>query len=776
PTVRITAPQDGSVITEQTTVWADPSDDRAVAKVEFYVEEELATVVTAPPYRATLDLSPHRGRSVSLRAVAYDRALNDAEDEATVAVVRGPAPGITSFQTATLAIPTYPYSHCLQTRSNGPYTYEWLDWDCYGDPAPVPQEYTLLVLENDYLRVTLLPELGGRVYQMIFKPTGHNLFYQNPVIKPTHWGPPEQGWWLAAGGIEWCLPVDEHGYEWGIPWAWSVVTSTAGVTVTVRDTEAPNRVRARVDLFLPADRAYLAVTPHLENPTGDDLSYKFWLNASLAPGPENRPTAGLEFIFNAAEMSVHSTGDDRLPGHWPTQPTGPDYRFGWPVHNGTDFSRLGNWQEWLGFFEAPQAAADFIGVYSHDAGEGVARAFPSHVARGTKGFAFGWANPIDWHEWTDDGSGGVELHGGGAPTFWDTATLTAGQTLAWTEYWYPTGAIGTLSAATREAALGVRLSGGRFHIGLHTTAAREGGETTLHVWDRATCTELAHWELPAISPESPFLASVPSGGRSLEEIAVVYLDDGGNLLVGVNPTDCLPPEAQVEPLPPWVPTTSFTVTWSGEDTWENIAGYDVQLRDGYEGAWTDWLTETTVTAAIFTGQHGHTYFFRARARDLAGNQGTFTDEEWGQAFTTVLTEPAPVLVTSRKAATPRLFPPDRAVAYTLLLSNTGNLTASATLTDVVPTAMVVLTETLNATSGPAPTHAGGAIHWAGTVPPDGTVRVTYTLSPTAATPVGVALTNTVELGGSVLGPLTRRETVTQAHLLWLPLVAREWIP
>jgi hypothetical protein len=41
-------------------------------------------------------------------------------------------------------------------------------------------------MENAYLRVTLLPELGGRVYQMIFKPTNHNEFYQNPVIKPTH--------------------------------------------------------------------------------------------------------------------------------------------------------------------------------------------------------------------------------------------------------------------------------------------------------------------------------------------------------------------------------------------------------------------------------------------------------------------------------------------------------------------------------------------------------------------------------------------------------------
>ncbi|MGQ9709383.1 MAG: DUF5107 domain-containing protein [Anaerolineae bacterium] len=772
PTVQLTAPENGIVVTPQVTIWASASDDRTVTKGEFYVEDQRQVAVTAPPYRAVLDLSAYRGRTVSLRAIAYDRALNDAQDETTVTVVQAPDPGITSFQTATITIPTYPYSHCLETRSNGPYIYPWLDWDCYGHPSPVSHDYTLLVLENDYLRVTVLPELGGRVYQMIFKPTGHNVLYQNPVVKPTRWGPPEQGWWLAVGGIEWCLPVDEHGYEWGIPWAWSVVTSTAGVTVTVRDTDASNRLRARVDLFLPADRAYLAVTPHLENPTGHPISYKFWLNSALAPGGENRPTAGLQFVFNADQMAVHSTGDSRLPGHWPTQPTGPNYRFSWPIYNGTDFSWLSNWRQWLGFFEYPQAGGDFAGVYSHDTGQGVARVFPSAVAQGSKGFAFGWSNPIDWHEWTDDGSGGVEIHGGVAPTFWDEAVLAAGQTLSWTEYWYPTGAIGSLSAATAEAALGVRLSGGQFYIGLHTTTAHAAGETTLYVWDRSTCAELARRALPAFDPAAVYLTSLPAAGRSLQEIAVVYLDREGNLLGGFNSTDCLAPTARVAPLPPWVAMTPFTVTWSGEDIWSGMAGYDVQYRDGYEGIWTDWLTDTMETSAPFAGQHGHTYFFRARARDGAGNWSTYGDEEWGQAFTSLLTEPAPILVTSRKIGLPRLFGPDETVAYTVLISNTGNLTATAILTDTPPTEMVVLTHTLSATSGPVPLYADGAILWEGMVPPDAEVRVTYVLSPTPVTPFMVPLTNTAQIEGSALGPTTRRTVVMQARLLWLPFVTR----
>jgi len=638
-------------------------------------------------------------------------------------------------------------------------TYTVLDWDSYNSS---PRDYQLLALENDYLRVTLLPELGGRVYQMFFKPTGSNELYQNPVIKPTTWGPPEQGWWLAVGGIEWCLPVEEHGYEWGEPWAYQVVTSTAGVTVTLRDTSATDRIRAAVTVHLPANRAYLAITPHIENPTGHDIAYKYWTNAMLAPGMANSVSADLHFIIGADQVTIHSSGD-----------FDEGQVLDWPIHDGRDYSRLGNWHRWLGFFERPWAAAGFVGIYDTAADEGVARVFPSDIAQGSKGFGFGWSDPIDPATWTDDGSTYAELHGGIVPTFWDTATITAGHTVSWTEYWYPVSGIGHLAAATTEAALGIYESGGRFHIGVQPTAPRAASASSLYVWDRNDCVELAHWNLPDVEPGDPFVASVATGGRALDDVAFVYLDEGGNLLAAVNPQDCLPPISSVEPLPPWVATTTYTVTWAGQDAWSDTLFYDVQVRDGYGGTWMDWITNVSATSSTFTGTHGHTYFFRARARDAHGNQEPYDDEEWGQAFTTMLIEPAPVLVTSRKLATPRRFNPGQSVEYTILISNTGNLAASVALTDTPPTSMAVLTETLAATSGPRPIYAGGQIRWSATVEADTEVRVTYALSPTAVTPCGVPLTNTARVAGSVLGPFNREEAVVQAYLIWLPLIARE---
>ncbi len=538
----------------------------------------------------------------------------------------------TIFYTTTVIIPTYPYADYLSTAYNPTYnmTYPKLDWVAYNaaNPTPVPQDYELLVMENDYLIVTVLPELGGRVYQLIDKVTGQNHLYQNPVIKPTDWGPLEQGWWLAAGGIEWCLPVDEHGYESALPWDWTAITSSAGVTITVSDTAATDRLRARIDLFLPVDRAYLAVTPHIENPTGAAIDYKFWSNAMLAPGNANKPAAGLEFIFNAPEMAVHSTGDARLPGVWPTVPTAPDYRFTWPVYNGVDYSRLGNWREWLGFFEYPQAAADFAGLYNHENQAGVARVFPRDVARGMKGFAYGWAVPLDWHKWTDIESAAVELHGGVAPTFWDTAHLGAGATLSWSEVWYPVNGTGGITAATREAALHLSKTDAYLAIAMHTTAPRAADVSHLVVWERSTCRVLLDRLLPALTPAAPYHTTAAVGVLPLDQLAVAYVDREGNVLVSAGPVTCLDAKPRLALETTWrlllaeigapqVMTTSVridnvgyhTLTWTAEVAPGGTLALGLPVTSGVQGErlWlgvdsTGYATGTYTSTIMVTAQ------------------------------------------------------------------------------------------------------------------------------------------------------------------------------
>jgi len=184
-----------------------------------------------------------------------------------------------------------------------------------------------------------------------------------------------------------------------------------------------------------------------------------------------------------------------------------------------------------------------------------------------------------------------------------------------------------------------------------------------------------------------------------------------------------------------------------------------------------------VISAAFSGVHGHTYFFRAKS--LWGNPAGWTDEEWGQAFTTVLTEPAAVLVASRKAADGRgadsrsaWFFAGELFSYTVLLSNTGNLAATVLVTDPVPAGTILCTGTLAADSGLPPGFVGDTIFWSGTVQAGESVRLTYALSPTAEIQFGEWVTNTAQIAGSILGPFERRAAARSQWACWLPLIMK----
>jgi Tol biopolymer transport system component len=101
--------------------------------------------------------------------------------------------------------------------------------------------------------------------------------------------------------------------------------------------------------------------------------------------------------------------------------------------------------------------------------------------------------------------------------------------------------------------------------------------------------------------------------------------------------DLQPPISSVQPLPVQSPA-SFVVQWTGTDTGPaGIASFDLQVRDGPAGPWTDWRAATSDRSAVFTGIGNHTYHFRARARDHAGNV-----ESWragSDASTTVEARP-----------------------------------------------------------------------------------------------------------------------------------------
>ena len=100
----------------------------------------------------------------------------------------------------------------------------------------VDRTFKAHVLENRYLKVTLVPEFGGRILSIIYKPTGHEQLYRNPVGVPYGMkaGVFYYDWLMVYGGIFPTFPDPEHGRTWLKPWDFKVVKESAGeVTVSM---------------------------------------------------------------------------------------------------------------------------------------------------------------------------------------------------------------------------------------------------------------------------------------------------------------------------------------------------------------------------------------------------------------------------------------------------------------------------------------------------------------------------------------------------------------
>ncbi|MHB0876525.1 MAG: DUF5107 domain-containing protein [Anaerolineae bacterium] len=316
------------------------------------------------------------------------------------------------------------------------YPYDGLDLAKVG--APSPHQYRTLVLENPYLVVTVLPDLGGRIYQIQDKTSGRLLLYNNPAIVPSNWG--MRGWWLAVGGIEWALPTEEHGLAEYLPWEATVDSAEGEAAVTVSFEERLTGVECRVRIALDSVHSYVKISPSLTNSGPADQKLQFWVNAMYAPGANSVP-GETRLVFPTGQVIVHSTGDPGLPAAGQSMP--------WPVYGPRDMSLLSEWHGYFGAFAQPQAQAGFMGAQAAGSG-GLLRAFPPESAIGTKFFGLG---DIPYSRYSQVPSSYLELWGGWTASFWSYQTLGAGQSVQWQEYWYPLPDMEAVTIANEDAAL-----------------------------------------------------------------------------------------------------------------------------------------------------------------------------------------------------------------------------------------------------------------------------------------------------------------------------------
>ncbi|MCB0209422.1 MAG: DUF5107 domain-containing protein [Anaerolineae bacterium] len=501
-----------------------PTLDQTVISPSTTITPSLTDV----PLTQTPTILPQESLiSLTTTLAAVDSTLNS-----TMTVTPTPLPAVTDtlihttplsftnenpkvYETA-LTINTFDYEPALipTTPEDIVYPYPRMDHNQVGPPSP--KSHRAIILENQYLQLTVLPDLGGRIYRWIDKASGKNLFYENPVIKPTTWG--NRGWWLATGGMEWALPMDEHGLSEASPWVYQLHQGPDFAGVTLTDTEENSGLVSEIGITLDGEHAYFTLSPRIYNPTQQPINYKFWLNGMFGLGSQ-QPGTGIDLVLPGKQVTIHSTSDSSLPGE--------GQLMDWPVFDNRDFSAYDNWNKYLGVFAAPSAQEDYMGAYNHQTNLGVVRIFPHLLVKGAKIFGPG---DLSSTLWTTDDSRYFELWGGLAPTFQDEVTLEPDAWVAWQEKWYALGDMGGFSFANDEAALNLGITNSSIQVAAASTYPINGSQLVL--WQNGQ--EVIRWPF-SLTPISPFRGSYTPDGNS-SSWGVSLLDETGREIANLGQT------------------------------------------------------------------------------------------------------------------------------------------------------------------------------------------------------------------------------------------------
>lgn len=316
-----------------------------------------------------------------------------------------------------VVIPTYPLGpddvnpHFYELEGSVIYPYTMQD---SLTTEKIERTYRAWYLENEYLKLMALPEIGGRIQYVYDKRRGEPMFYHNRVIRPGLIA--LRGAWVS-GGIEWnrgptghtvtsFSPVDVVGVD----------NDDGSATIVIGNTEMNFRTGWEVRLTLRPGRTYLDEEIVLFNPTDGFHPYYFWNNTAFP----NRP--GTRFIY---PMSL---GSDHAGAHF----------FSWPIHEGRDLTWLKNYPEPTSVF-AYRCVFDFFGAYDVDRDYGIVQVANHYEHPGKKAWTWGEADSglVSESVLTDDDGPYIEVQSGPLLTQADFAMLAPGQEIRWREVWYP---------------------------------------------------------------------------------------------------------------------------------------------------------------------------------------------------------------------------------------------------------------------------------------------------------------------------------------------------
>lgn len=343
------------------------------------------------------------------------------------------------------AFPTYPFSDPNPIPTFGR-IYPYFRFDGFAHRAE-PREWTVVELENQYLRVMILPEIGGKIWNAVDKRTGRSFIYFNQVVKFRDVA--MRGPW-TSGGIEANYGIIGHTPNVATPVDYVASTNADGsATCVIGALDLLTGTPWRLEIRLRPDEAMFSTSSFWYNASAVDQPYYTWMNVGI------KVSGKLQYIFPGTSYLGH--GGEHGP--WPIDSLGRDISW-------YDNNAFGGYKSYHVFGQA----TDFFGAYWHDDDFGMVRYAPRDEKLGKKIWIWGLSRQgMIWEQLLTDHDGQYsEVQSG--RLFNQTAEQSTRTPFKhrgfaphtserWTEYWYPVAGTGGLVAASRVGALNVTVEG-----------------------------------------------------------------------------------------------------------------------------------------------------------------------------------------------------------------------------------------------------------------------------------------------------------------------------
>lgn len=380
------------------------------------------------------------------------------------------------------------------------------------------QTYRAVWLENEYLKVMILPELGGRIQRAYDKTNGYDFVYYNHVIKPALVG--LLGPWIS-GGIEFNWP-QHHRPTTFLPVDFLITENSDGsCSVLTHDVDQMYGTKGLTKITLYPARAYIEITGQLYNRTSLPQTFLWWANPAV---PVNDDT---QSVFPPDVHAVMDHGK-RDVSRFPIA-TGVYYKKDYS--EGVDISRYRNIPVPTSYM-AEASSYDFVGGYDYGKQAGILHVADHHISPGKKQWTWGCGDfGKAWdRNLTDEDGPYVELMTGvftdNQPDF---TWLKPFEEKVFRQYFMPYKGLGQVKNATREAAVHLSAEEGKLSVKVYATGTYEHARILLTENDRVlfdTCTRL--------TPVDIFEKEIAWDGGKEDDLYLQVLADG-NCLVDYRP-------------------------------------------------------------------------------------------------------------------------------------------------------------------------------------------------------------------------------------------------